>query len=314
MGERTQNSTEPGILATRLAAHRKDAVRSVWRLLQEPFSTLMTVLVVGIALLLPVVLMLVYANLEGVLAEFQSSARITLYLEEDTTESEGIELSEYLLTLADTELTAYVSPSQALAEFSSAVGFGGSLSELADNPLPATIIVRPTPAGMADVERLAAELGQLPDVELVQLDSEWISRLLAITGVLATTARLASLIVLTGLCLIVGNTIKQGIDNRRAEILVVKLVGGTAGFIARPFLYAGAIIGLAGGVVACILLGLLTLGLSDPLTDLVGLYGGELRVSGLDAVAMLGVVLAGGGIGWLAALVASLLRIAALEP
>ena len=311
---RPSNTKTQGKFAKILASHRKDASRSLRRLLRTPWSSLMTVFVIAVALLLPVLLLLMNANLTVVLDQFQHSARITLYLASDVSESRGIEVSESLLTNDSIEAADYVSSSQALAEFSAASGFSDILDSLTSNPLPAAIIVRPGQTGPAAIDELAGGLRALPEVELVELDSQWLRRLQAISDLLSVIARMLGVLVAVGLCFIVGNTIKLNIDNRRDEIRVMKLVGGDNAFIARPFLYCGWLYGIFGGLLACLLLWLVMWGLSAPLAELSRLYGGDFRLQGPGPLNLLFLAACGGLIGWFAALLASFRYIAAINP
>ncbi|MBU6470829.1 MAG: cell division protein, partial [Gammaproteobacteria bacterium] len=114
--------------------------------------------------------------------------------------------------------------------------------------------------------------------------------------------------------LIVGNTIRLEIENRRAEIEVSKLLGATDRFVRRPFLYHGAWYGLAGGVLAWILvlIGLALMG--GPVDQLVGLYGSHFSLSGLGASGVLGLWAGGIVLGWLGSWLAVARHLRAIEP
>ena len=84
-----------------------------------------------------------------------------------------------------------------------------------------------------------------------------------------------------GVVLIVGNTIRLDILNRRAEIEVMKLVGASDGFARRPFLYSGIWYGLGGGVMALMLVATAAAALSKPVESLARLYGSQFHLRGL---------------------------------
>src|SRR5690606_9847947 len=100
----------------------------------------------------------------------------------------------------------------------------------------------------AMLEALGQALEEEPLVAEVRVDMAWVKRLqqLMRLGQRAVLA-LAGLLAL-GVLLAIGNTIRLAIENRRDEILVVKLVGGTDAFVRRPFLYTGFWYGLGGGL------------------------------------------------------------------
>ncbi|MGD8406998.1 MAG: FtsX-like permease family protein, partial [Thiohalophilus sp.] len=83
--------------------------------------------------------------------------------------------------------------------------------------------------------------------------------------------------------LVVGNTIRLAIQNRRDEIVIIKLIGGTDAFIRRPFLYTGFWYGLFGGVIAWLLVSVSLWILNDPVEKLAGLYQNSFSLSGLNA-------------------------------
>jgi cell division transport system permease protein len=132
----------------------------------------------------------------------------------------------------------------------------------------------------------------MPDVQTVQIDSEWVERLTAMLAILHRIIWLTAALLGVGVVLVVGNTIRLDILNRRAEIEVMKLVGATDGFARRPFLYSGVWYGLGGGVLAVLLVAAAVASLAKPVERLAGLYGSQLRLNGLGfgwGVAVMGV-------------------------
>jgi cell division transport system permease protein len=112
----------------------------------------------------------------------------------------------------------------------------------------------------------------------------------------------------------VGNTIRLDIQNRRDEIEVTKLVGGSDAFVRRPFLYSGVWYGIGGGVLAWVVAAIVLAALRDPVARIAGLYGSGFRLSGLGLEA--GGILVGTGIvlGWLGSYVAASRHLRQIEP
>ncbi|HQN40639.1 MAG TPA: cell division protein, partial [Pseudomonadales bacterium] len=104
---------------------------------------------------------------------------------------------------------------------------------------------------------------------------------------------------------IVATTLRLTITNRRREIEVIKLVGGTAAFIRRPFLYTGLWYGLGGGMAALLLTGALLLWLRAPVQELAALYQSSFTPVGLGmhgtTILLLGSALLGVAGAWIAA-------------
>ncbi len=159
-----------------------------------------------------------------------------------------------------------------------------------------TLVVTPAAnfANPANLDSLAADLRAMPSVESVQLDTAWVNRLNAILETVRRGLLVAAALLALGVVVIVGNTIRLDIQNRRAEIEVTKLVGGSDAFVRRPFLYNGIWYGLGGGIIAWIITAAVIAILREPIGRLAGLYGSAFELGGLDPRATL--ILLGGGI------------------
>ena len=300
--------------ADQLATHRRVAKASAKRLLHTPASSLVTCFVIAVALLLPALLFGLSSNLSSLLANFQDSAQLTLYLQDTVSEVDGQEVSNNLLTRDGIDSAYYVSPSQALTEFGAASGLEDLLREMGSNPLPGAVILSPVDVSPAAVESLAEQLRKLPEVDLVQVDSLWLQRLAAISNLLNTIGSVLAIIVVLGLFFVVGNTIKLAVENRKAEIRVIKLVGGSDMYAARPFLYTGLLYGLGGGILATLLQAIVLKVFNLNLEVLMQLYDSDFQLRGFGFMSALFIVAAGAAIGWAAALIASLRHIRAIKP
>jgi cell division transport system permease protein len=212
--------------------------------------------------------------------------------------------------------TRVIGRQEALAEFRRLSGFGEALDLLGENPLPVVLLLQPsqrasTPEGAA---ALADRLGKLPEVDMAQLDLEWVRRLHAMTRTAERGIWVLVTLLSLAVLLIVGNTIRLEINNRRQEIEITKLVGATNAFIRRPFLYDGLWYGILGGLIAWLLITLSLLLLQGPVADLAGLYDSQFDLAGLSLGGSL-VVLGGSGLlGLAGAWLAVGRHLAAIEP
>lgn len=234
-----------------LRHHRETATHSLTQLAAAPVQSLMTLLVIAIALALPTALYLAVASVQQLAGGLDAGNRLTLYLKRDTAPQaiEGILVQ--LRQNPKVNAVQFISAEQGLAEFKTHSGFGAALDLLDHNPLPPVAVVTardpPSPAALS---ALAEQLGKLGEVDEVQVDTRWVARANAIAAIGRQTAIALALVLALGVLLVVGNTIRLAIENRREEILVVKLVGGTDAFARRPFLYMGFWYGLGGGILA----------------------------------------------------------------
>lgn len=299
-----------------LAHHRRVAKDSAQRLWLSPVSSLMTLLVMGIALALPVGLLLLLTSVQGVSASWDSSARITVYLADHVTLEQAQGLRADVAARANIQEVLLVDREVALTEFRAASGLEDALAYLDENPLPHSLLVTPAEvARTADsVEALATSLEAMADAAQVQIDLGWLQRLSAMTQVLERVVWVLALFLGGAVILVIGNTIRLAIENRRDEILVAKLVGGTDAFVRRPFLYSGLWYGLGGGLVALILLGLSLWWLSGPVERLADLYRSQFELSGLGFEGAIGILGFAMLLGWLGAWLAVKRHLDAIEP
>ena len=117
-----------------------------------------------------------------------------------------------------------------------------------------------------------------------------------------------------GVVLIVGNTIRLDILNRRAEIEVMKLVGASDGFARRPFLYSGIWYGLGGGLLALILVAIAVAVLARPVESLAKLYGSQFHLAGLGFITCVRVLGLSVALAWFGSWLAATRHIRGIDP
>ena len=294
--------------------HQETAVDSLSRLIGEPGSSLLTWSVIGIALALPLCLMLFLQNLQKLDASLDEAGNISLFMVMGISDERLSEVRDTIAAMGEVANATAVSADQALVEFQSGSGFGNALEGLDENPLPAVVIVTPDMANADSLQALAFELENLPDVDSAQVDLEWVQRLYGIIDVARRLTLGLALLLCLGVVLAVGNTIRLAIENRRDEIVVVKLVGGTNAFVARPFLYTGVWFGVGGGLIAALLALLAFLLLSGPLGRLLALYDSDFSLSGLSISGLLALVMVSGALGLAGAWLSVMRHLRKIEP
>jgi cell division transport system permease protein len=148
----------------------------------------------------------------------------------------------------------------------------------------------------------------------VVLDMEWLQRLNSLMELGRRVVLAVGVMLVAGVLLILGNTIRLGIESRRDEILIVKLVGGSNGFVRRPFLYTGLWYGVGGGVLAALLVSSALWFLEEPIGNLASLYESAFRLQGLGIMGGLNLVILGGLLGLAGAWLAVSRHLARIEP
>ncbi|MGJ8514928.1 permease-like cell division protein FtsX [Carnimonas bestiolae] len=264
-----------------LRHHRQVAVDSAERLIRHPVASILTMLAIAIALVLPAMLWLGLGSVRALDYDLDSSARVTVYMESGASSQQVSNLADKIRDEQSVGSVKVITADEGLHEFQQALGVNDATSLLDTNPLPATLLVTPKEREPGAVQSLSQQLGEMDGVDEARVDLEWLERLHEI-GVLGQRVTLGLAVLFgLGVLLVVGNTIRLAVENRRKEIEVVTLIGATHAFVRRPFLYSGAWYGLGGGVLA---VALLTLGrgwLSSPISSLAQSYGSDYTMPSL---------------------------------
>jgi cell division transport system permease protein len=303
-------------IGTYFERHAQTLVGSLGRIVKQPIATFMTMGVIAVALALPLFLNLLLQNARVATGNLNEAFNLSVYMDKKAGPARTQAVAKLLRLKADVAGVKVISADEALADFRKDSGFGKALDALTDNPLPDTLIVTPTlgastPEG---TEHLRSVIAAVPDVQSVQIDTEWIKRLHAILAILRQVVLVTGALLALGIVLIVSNTIRLDILNRRAEIEVMKLVGASDGFARRPFLYSGIWYGLGGGILALILVAIAAQLLASPIEQLARLYGSAFRLGGLGLVLgseVLGLAVAS---AWLGSWLSATQHIRAIEP
>ena len=301
---------------TWLLRHAQMSLSSLGRLSRHPVSTLMTAAVIGIALALPSGLHLLVDNVRALSSAWEGQASISLFLSDEVTDEQARAVQRQIDLRADVDQTRLINRAEALDEFRRLSGFGQAIDLLDDNPLPAVVLVRPR-ADIQDADAfsaMAAELQNYREIALAQVDLQWVERLGAITSTFERGVMVLAVLLAAAVLLIVGNTIRLEIQNRRSEIEVVKLVGGTDAFIRRPFLYEGLWYGLLGALIAVFLVLVALILLNGPVQRLAGLYDAEFSLALVDPLSFFGVLLGGPALGLVGAWLAVGRHLAQIQP
>ena len=258
--------------------HLQQAVGSLGDLWRTPFTSIMTVFVLGISLALPATLHLFVKNAQQVSEQWDSASQITLFLKLSINDKSAQNLVKRLKLYPEVSDVHYISAKQALKEFKILSGFGQSLEYLEKNPLPATILVTPTKHASqpSAANELLEKLTQEREVDL-----EWLTRLEAIALLIKDIVNGVALLLCVSVILIVGNTIRLAILSQRDAIAIMKLVGATDSFIQRPFLYCGVWYGIFGGLLSWLAVSLLAQYLTHAIGKLTDLYQSEFQLQGL---------------------------------
>ncbi len=302
------------LLVAGLSHHQRVCRSTLVELLENPLTSLMTWLVIGIALGLPLILYVVLQNVSSVSGDWGGKPRVTLYLTQEVTLEVGQAFAREIEQRVDIDETVFVSSTSALQEFQRRSGFGDVLSTLDRNPLPHVIEVVPANSDPIELGKLVAAWEANLLVGNVSVDLEWLERLFALLVFAERLVTALAAVLGLGAMLVMGNTIRLAIENRRQEIEVVKLVGGTDAFVRRPFLYLGFWYGLGGAVIAFFLLQASLFFLATPVEMLAQSYRDDFALQGPGFLGNLLLLVAGSTLGVIGSVLAVSRHLADIEP
>jgi cell division transport system permease protein len=303
-------------LAVAGARHLQALLGSLGRLARSPLSTALTLLVIALALALPTSLRLFVSNAQLATGNFENAVDLSVYLKADVPLAKAQQLAQAAGQRADVAAVTVIPADKGLEDFRTYSGFGEALEALKENPLPHVLHVRPKAedSSAAALESLRRYFSAWPEVDLVQIDSEWVMRFNAILDVMRVLLLIAAALLGLGVLAVIGNTIRLEIQGRRAEIEVTKLVGGSNSFVRRPFLYTGVLYGLGGALLAWGIVAIAVAVLGDSVANLARLYGSRYTLRGPsrdDIGILLG---AGVALGWLGAWISAARHLRSIEP
>jgi cell division transport system permease protein len=284
------------------------------RFLRTPVATLFNVSVIGVALALPVGLYVAIVNLEGLARTLGSDPQLSVFLALDAGAADVQRIAARLREHPAVRAARYVPRDEALKELKASTGLADVVESLPGNPLPDAFVVQPRDTAPETLEGLRDEMRGWPKVTHVQLDAEWARRLEAgLRAALLAVALLATLFAFA-LVAVTFNTIRLQILTRREEIEVSKLIGATDAFIRRPFLYYGALQGLAGGLMAWAVIWAGVYLLNGALADLSRLYAAQVELQQLSAEDSGSLLAFSAALGWFGSWLSVNRHLAAIEP
>jgi cell division transport system permease protein len=296
--------------------HLQALFGALGRLVRAPLATVLTLMVIGVALALPAGLALVVNNLRSATGDLSNAVDFSVHFKLGTPIERVEQVAKGARERPGVDSVTVRTADQALEEFKQASGFGDALAALEDNPLPHHLVIRPSKnaSGPTEVESLRRYFAAFPEVDIVQLDLDWVRRLHSLLDVLKRVLWVVIAVLGLGVLAVIGNTIRLEIQYRRPEIEVTKLVGGSNAFVRRPFLYTGIFYGLGGALLAVlIVLGGMAF-LDQAVGELSAQYGSRFLMEGLGSRGLAMLVGVGAGLGWLGALISTGRHLRQIEP
>ncbi|KAJ9430957.1 MULTISPECIES: permease-like cell division protein FtsX [Pantoea] len=291
----------------------RGTLSDMWR---QPLATLLTVMVIAISLTLPSVCYMVWKNVSQAATQWYPAPQLTVYLDKALDDTAAENVTAQLKQLDGVDNVNYLTREEALNEFRNWSGFGGSMDMLEQNPLPAVAIITPKLnfQNSDTMANLRDRVAKVQGVDEVRMDDSWFARLAALTGLVGQIASMIGLLMVVAVFLVIGNSVRLSIFARRDTINVQKLIGATDGFILRPFLYGGALLGFGGAVLSLLLSEVLVLRLQSVVAQVATVFGTTFVLEGFSWDEGLLLLLIAAIIGWIAAWLATVQHLRRFTP
>lgn len=257
--------------------HRNAAHEAWQRLLLYRLGSLMTIILMGLALALPLLLVTLIANLEGLGKNLRTSGEIAIFLQHNTPQKTVDTLVKQLSDDKQIAAVTVRSPEQGIAELRAFSDFEQAIDALDDNPLPYVLLIRPD--AEIDPTQLLSRFKKNPLIVQVQHDAEWQDRLALGMLLLHRTAGVTMLLFGIGVLLLVAHNVRMEVQSRASEIGIIKLLGASDGFVRRPFIWGGLWLGLISSLLAILIVISVVLFLRTPVHDLAESYGSAFILS-----------------------------------
>ena len=316
-GKRVKRPSIVAIFKGWLVNHIDIATNSLMRLLSSPIQTLLTILVVAVAICTPMIVYSFAQSIQSNVSRLDATTDMSIYLDTDISSAEIARVRASLSEFESVDSVSYISAEQGLEAFQERTGLEEILGNLANNPLPAVLLSTIDSDSSRDTDALktlSENFAQISGVDQVVFDYAWLERLQAIIAFMDLLILVLGTLLGAGIALILGNTIRLEIENRRDEIVIVKLVGGTNAFVRRPLLYSGFWYGFMGALVGWVLANLAVSVLDKPLGDLSRLYISDFGLGFLNLNVLAAVIAIGAALGLAGAWLAVARHLSTIEP
>jgi cell division transport system permease protein len=281
--------------------HGMAVAAAMRRLLAQPAASLVAIIVIALAIAAPLLGAMLLKSLAAAASGLDTDPHMNVYLSLEATDADVKRIESTLRANADVTSVRFVSRTQALEELKATSHLAELLANLEKNPLPHAFTVRTKTADPARMATLRGELMLIPKVDQAVADFAWAEKLARAVRFADRALALVAALLAAGVLFIVGHLIRLQVLTRREEIEVSQLVGATAADVRRPFLYHGALQGLAAGGMAVGLAWLIVGWLNTELLALTSSYSTEFKMFFPDLATSLWVVAGVGMLGWIGA-------------
>ena len=268
------------------------------RLAGAPLASLLNITVIGVAFSLPTGVYMLLGNVQNFSGQLSEAPQLSVFLKPGTDKAAIEKLESHLKQHPQIANFRFISKEEALKQLKQKSGLADTVNSLTRNPLPDAFIIDARSVSPETLKQLRTEMLKWPDSEHVQLDSAWMERLNALLKLGQLAVLILTALLSFALIVVTFNTIRLQILTKRDEIEISKLIGATSNFIRRPFLYFGAIQGVAGGAIAWLIVAIVINLINSELTNLVQLYAIDFHLYHISFEDSISLLLFSTWLGW----------------
>jgi len=226
--------------------------RAIKDILEHRFLSIVTIATISISILIASAFTLFFINANSIVNSWKKGIRLMVYLKPHIPEIKVMDIKRNIQEMKGVKDVQFISNTEALKRLKNQMKRQSSLlDDLKDNPLPDAFEIQLEESfqNQAKIEKLAARLESLKQVDEVEYGQVWLGRFTNIINLFRLSGIAMGSLFLVATVLIVANTIRLVLYSRKEEVEIMRLVGATDGFIKAPFYIEGLIQGALGGIV-----------------------------------------------------------------
>ena len=248
-------------------------------------SIRLVLLLVGVAALLLI-------NSKNVSDYFKKNMKMSVMYKPEVTEQQALEHRTVLDSMTFVATSEFISRSRGEQEMKAMLG-EDFLSVFESSPVPVSteITLRPEYVSADSLELVTGIIGKSPLVEEVVFQKTLIDALNTNLRKISAILLIAIVLLLFVSSVLIGNTIRLNVYDKRFTVHTMKLVGATKGFIRKPFLVKSAFMGLFAAIIAIIMLVALLFLLKKELPQLFELFTPQMLVVVMGIVIASGIII-----------------------
>jgi cell division transport system permease protein len=262
----------------RLIFFFQEAVRALRRNAAPSLAAIVTTVttVVLLGVLIPI-----FQTAQGKSEEVRDQLNVQYALYDDATQAEIATLRHKLEAVPHVSEVTFISKAEALKTLRGELKDKTIVQQLRDNPLPNSFEVKADDAAnLPEIRETVYPNGSkgkpISSIIANEFDRQQSSaKIEQVTSALKIVLTVITALLILASLMLVGNTIRLSIYTRRREVEVMRLVGATRWFIRWPFMIEGVVVGIAGGLVAILILWLGKITIVDPLSNSIGVLAAQ---------------------------------------